>query len=98
MIDYSNYIGKSICINRDNYPIYLFNVQDYDVKTKELFAEQIVCSANSDDLEVFCGTSYDMDPQYDVVNVVCDTPDELFQDTVKYLKEQIEKCSGLQIQ
>ena len=97
MINYNNYIGKSICINRDNYPVYFFNVQEYDSNTKELVAEQIIDSPNSDDLEVYCEGSYDVDPKHDVVSLVTDTPEELFADVVKYLKEQIENCSGLQL-
>ena len=44
MIDFNQYIGKSICINRDSYPVYLFNVREYNSDFKGLTAEQIVHS------------------------------------------------------
>lgn len=97
MINYNDYIGKSICINRDIYPVYFFNIQEYDSDTEKVVAEQIIDSPNSDDLEVYCEPCYDVDPNYNVVSLVCDTPEELFADVVKYLKEQIENCSGLKI-
>ena len=97
MIDYNNFIGKSICINRRCYPVYLFNVKEFDKDSNELFAEQIVDSMNSDDLEVYCEGCWDVNPRHDTVDVVCDTPDELFADVTKYLKEQIFNCSGLKI-
>ena len=36
-------------------------------------------------------------PSMHTVSIVCDTPDELFADAVKYLKEQIKNHSGLQL-
>lgn len=52
MIDFNQYIGKSICINRDSYPVYLFNVREYNSDFKRLTAEQIVHSTSVIDLEV----------------------------------------------
>ena len=52
MIDFNQYIGKSICINRDSYPVYLFNVREYNSDIKRLIAEQIVHSTSVIDLEV----------------------------------------------
>ena len=97
MIDFNQYIGKSICINRDSYPVYLFNVREYNSDIKKLTAEQIVHSTSVIDLEVYTDCSYYADPKYDTVSIVCDTPDELFADVVKYLKEQIKLHSGLQL-
>ena len=97
MIDFKQYIGKSICINRDSYPVYLFNVREYNSDIKRLTAEQIVHSTSVIDLEVYTACGYYADPKYDIVSIVCDTPDELFTDTVKYLKEQIKNHSGLQL-
>lgn len=97
MIDFNQYIGKSICINRDSYPVYLFNVREYNSDFKRLTAEQIVYSASVIDLEVYTDCGYYVDPKYDTVSIVCDTPDELFADVIKYLKEQIKNCSGLQL-
>ena len=107
MIDFNQYIGKSICINRDSYPVYLFNVREYNSDIKRLTAEQIVHSTCIIDytgrstciinLEVYTDCSYYVDPEYDTVSIVCDTPDELLTDVVKYLKEQIKNRSGLQL-
>ena len=97
MIDFNQYIGKSICINRDSYPVYLFNVREYNSDFKRLIAEQIVHSTSVIDLEVYTDCGYYVDPRYDTVSIVCDTPDELFADVVKYLKEQIKNHSGLQL-
>ena len=97
MIDFNQYIGKSICINRDSYPVYLFNVREYNSDIKRLTAEQIVHSTSVIDLEVYTDCGYYADPKYDTVSIVCDTPDELFADAVKYLKEQIKNHSGLQL-
>ena len=94
MIDFNQYIGKSICINRDSYPVYFFNVQEYNSHTKELVAEQILESFNPANFNSRC--CY-VDSNYDTVSIVCDTPDELFADAVKYLKEQIKNHSGLQL-
>lgn len=97
MIDVNQYIGKSICINRDSYPVYLFNVREYNSDFKRLTAEQIVHSTSVIDLEVYTDCGYYADPKYDTVSIVCDIPDELFADAVKYLKEQIKNHSGLQL-
>ena len=97
MIDFNQYIGKSICINRDSYLVYLFNVREYNSDFKRLTAEQIVRSTSVIDLEVYTDCGYYADPKYDTVSIVCDTPDELFADAVKYLKEQIKLHSGLQL-
>ena len=97
MIDFNQYIGKSICINRDSYPVYLFNVREYNSDFKRLIAERIVHSICIIDREVYTDCSYYVDPKYDTVSIVCDTPDELFADTVKYLKEQIKRRFGLQL-
>lgn len=97
MIDFNQYIGKSICINRDSYPVYLFNVREYNSDLKRLTAEQIVHSTSVIDLEVYTDCGYYVDVKYDTVSIVCDTPDELFADVVKYLKEQIKNRSDLQL-
>ena len=97
MINFKKYIGKSICINRNNCPVYLFNVLEYDTKTNILTAKQIVDSMHSSDLDVYNETCYEVDPYYDVISLVCDTPEELFTDIIRYLKEQIEYSSGLQL-
>lgn len=72
---------------------------------KVLVAEQIIDSSRLSrlsatslaELKVFNGKSICIDPKYDTVSIVCDTPDELFADVVKYLKEQIKNRSGLQL-
>ena len=97
MIDFNQYIGKSICINRDSYPVYLFNIREYNSDFKRLTAEQIVHSTIVIDLEVYADCCYYVDPEDDTVSIVCDTPDELFADAAKYLKEQIKLRSGLQL-
>ena len=94
MDNFNKYIGKSICINRDEYPVYFFNVQEYNSRTKELVAEQI--------LQCFTPANFNsrccyVDSNYDTVSLVCNTPDELFADLVKYLKEQIEHSSGIHL-
>ena len=97
MINFKKYIGKSICINRNNCPVYLFNVLEYDRKTNILTAKQIVDSTHSSDLDVYNETCYEVDPYYDVISLVYDTPEELFTDIIRYLTEQIEYSSGLKL-
>ena len=94
MVNFKKYIGKSICINRDAYPVYFFNVQEYNSHTKELVAEQILESFTPANFNSRC--CY-VDSNYDTVSLVCDTPDELFADLVKYLKEHIEYSSGIHL-
>lgn len=97
MTNFKKYIGKSICINRNNCPVYLFNVLEYNSNTRIFTAKQIVYSSLSSDLDVDNETCYEVDPYYDVINLVCDTPEELFTDIIRYMKEQIEYSSGLKL-
>ena len=95
MVNFKDYIGKSICLNRDTYPVWLFNIQEYVADDQQVIAEQIIDSPNSDDIEVFCGSEWDVYPSNDKVSLVCDSK-ELFADVVSYLKEQVERCSGME--
>ena len=49
------------------------------------------------DLDVYNEGCYDVDLNHDLVNLVCDTPEVLFIDVIRYLKEEIERCSGLHL-
>lgn len=93
---YTDYIGKYIYVQQD-YPVWLFNVTSYDASDKVVYAEQIVCSSSDDNVEVFCGPDWDVNPRTDKVVKVCDTPEELFETIVDYLRDQIEKCTGMMI-
>ena len=96
IMKYTDYIGKYIYVQQ-GYPVWLFNITSYDAASKQVFAEQIVCSNNDDDVEVYCGPEWDVDPTTDKVIGVFDTPEELFETITDYLREQIEKCTGMVI-
>lgn len=95
-------VGKYVhIVQGSDYPVFLFNVQEIrpvsDPGYAEIISEQVLYSANSDDLEVYCGPEYEVDLKNDVVVGVYDTAEELFEAVCKFLKEQIEKCSGIKI-
>lgn len=95
MIDYNQYIGKYLYIDQSTYPVWLFNVQSYDKDEGLVYSEQVLNSDNSDDIEVYNGPEWEVNPKRDKILKVCDTPEELFETVVDYLRDQIEACSGL---
>lgn len=100
--DINSLIGKYVhIVHAEDYPVFLFNIQEIqpgsDVDYWEIISEQVLDSPNSDDLEIYCGPEYEVDAQNDVVAGVYDTAEELFEAACKFLKEQIEKCSGIKI-
>lgn len=95
-------VGKYVhIVHAEDYPAFLFNVQEIqpgsDIGYAEIISEQVLDSVNSDDLEVYCGLEYEVDLNNDVVVGVYNTAEELFEAACKFLKEQIEKCSGIKI-
>ncbi len=97
MIDFNQYIGKYLYIDQSTYPVWLFNVKSYDKNEKLVYSEQVLNSDNSDDIEVFNGPEWEVHPNTDKILKVCDTPEELFETVSDYLRDQIERCSGLVI-
>lgn len=94
---YKDYIGKCLYVQQ-NYPVWLFNITSYDALRKLVYAEQILFSMNDDDVEVYGGSEWNVDPRTDKVIEVCDTPEELFETVTDYLRTQIEYSSGLVIE
>ena len=95
-------IGKYVhIVHATDYPIFLFNIQKIcpsSTKGYQTFvAEQVLDSPNSDDLEVYCEGEWEIDIKNDVVIGVYDTAEELFEAVSRFLKDQIERCSGIQI-
>lgn len=100
--DLDSLVGKYVhIVHAEDYPAFLFNVQEIQPGSgpnyAEIISEQVLDSVNSDDLEVYCGPEYEVDLRNDVVVGVYDTAEELFEAACKFLKEQIEKCSGIKI-
>jgi len=91
-------IGKYVhIVHSEDYPVFLFNVQDVHqiAGSVELISEQVLNSPNSDDLEVYCGPEWPIDARNDKIVAIYDTPEELFNAVTIFLKEQIERCSGI---
>lgn len=100
--DLDSLVGKYVhIVQGSDYPVFLFNVQEIqpgsDIGYAEIISEQVLYSVNSDDLEVYCGPEFEVDLKNDVVAGVYDTAEELFEAACKFLKEQIERCSGIKI-
>jgi hypothetical protein len=100
--DLDSLVGKYVhIVHAEDYPVFLFNVQEiqprFDIGYAEIISEQVLDSVNSDDLEVYSGPEYEVDLNNDVVVGVYDTAEELFEAVCKFLKEQIERCSGIKI-
>jgi hypothetical protein len=99
-ITLNSLIGKYVHLVRsEDYPAFLFNVQEVREHKNyvELISEQVLDSPNSDDLEVYCGPEYEIDLENVKVAGIYDTAEELFEKVTEFLKEQIERCSGLVI-
>ena len=96
-MDYSLYLGKYLYVEQAGYPVWLFDVVSYDPKTKQVTSKQVVESQDNDSIEVYCGPEWDVYPKNDILVSVFDTPEELFDTMVTYLRDQIENVSGLAI-
>lgn len=98
MIDTSKLVGKYVhIIQNGDYPVFLFDIQSIDSDSGEVIAKQILDSPNSDDLEVYCGPEWELDLNNDTVAGIYDTAEELFARVCDFLKDQIDRCSGIQI-
>lgn len=93
-------IGKYVhIVSSGDYPVFLFNIQEIHQGSrkgfKEFISEQVLDSPNSDDLEVYCGSEWEIDMNNDDLIGIYDTPEELFSEVVQFLKDQIKRCSGI---